>query len=366
MTPAATTADVGVVLTPCLLPWCRLEEPLLPPVQQREQEKQRQRHAAHSAGDPEAALLAAADGGATGGWQAAREVFEELPPQYMQSSLWDTTINLTNAVLGAGMLAMPHAFAGLGVLGGGEPRGRGCGRWSVELRPAWHQETGGKLPVTLPLLLPAAVTMTVAVALMTHASIAVMLRSVKRRGGAEVDGGGGAGAGPPGSCAGGAPISEPTHPPCLPSPASRRPTERTGKLTYASVMEAEWGRAAGVAVRISIVGGSAGFLVLYLIVLADLLVGEDLAAVREERGGHTHACCCATAGPARPATFARPPHITPAGTEEWSGIIPDLWPDLPDPLPWYLQRTAMLTWATALVSPVLRECGEGPAAASRL
>lgn len=70
--------------------------------------------------------------------------------------------------------------------------------------------------------------MTVAVALMTYASVAVMLR----------------------------------------------PTERTGKLTYAAVMEHEWGHAAGLAVRVSIVAGSAGFLVLYLIVLADLLVGE--------------------------------------------------------------------------------------------
>lgn len=52
-----------------------------------------------------------------------------------------------------------------------------------------------------------------------------------------------------------------------------RPTERSGKLTYAAVMEAEWGRWAGAAVRFSIVVGSAGFLVLYLIILADLLVG---------------------------------------------------------------------------------------------
>jgi amino acid permease len=52
-----------------------------------------------------------------------------------------------------------------------------------------------------------------------------------------------------------------------------RPTERTGKLTYAAVVEHAWGRAAGFAVRFSIVVGSAGFLVLYLIVLADLLVG---------------------------------------------------------------------------------------------
>ena len=52
-----------------------------------------------------------------------------------------------------------------------------------------------------------------------------------------------------------------------------RSTERTGKLTYAALMEAAWARWAGVAVRISIILGSAGFLVLYLIILADLLVG---------------------------------------------------------------------------------------------
>lgn len=63
----------------------------------------------------------------------------------------------------------------------------------------------------------------------------------------------------------------PSHSPCC------RPTERTRKLTYAAVMEHEWGHWAGVAVRFSIVVGSAGFLVLYLIVLADLLVGECVA-----------------------------------------------------------------------------------------
>ena len=52
-----------------------------------------------------------------------------------------------------------------------------------------------------------------------------------------------------------------------------RCTERTGKLTYAALMEAECARWAGVAVRLSIILGSAGFLVLYLIILADLLVG---------------------------------------------------------------------------------------------
>lgn len=48
-------------------------------------------------------------------------------------------------------------------------------------------------------------------------------------------------------------------------------------------MEHEWGHWAGVAVRFSIVVGSAGFLVLYLIVLADLLVGARSGA----RGKHS-------------------------------------------------------------------------------
>ncbi|EFN52375.1 hypothetical protein CHLNCDRAFT_138809 [Chlorella variabilis] len=166
-------------------------------------------------------------------WAAVQEVFEEPATQFPQSSLWDTTMNLTNSILGAGLLALPHAFAGLGVAGG--------------------------------------VALIAAVGVMTHASIVLMLR-----------------------WAGG-------------------PTERTGKLTYCAVMEHEWGRWAGAAVRFSIIVGSAGFLVLYLIVLADLLVG----------------------------------------TEQYSGIIPDLWPQLPDPLPWYLQRTAMLTWVTLIVAPSL-------------
>ncbi|KAI3430398.1 hypothetical protein D9Q98_004993 [Chlorella vulgaris] len=167
--------------------------------------------------------------GPPSGRVAAHVLIEELPALNPHSSLWDTSVNLTNAILGAGMLALPHAYAGLGVSGG--------------------------------------VLLTAAVGAMTHASIALMLR----------------------------------------------PTERSGKLTYAAVMEAEWGRWAGAAVRFSIVVGSAGFLVLYLIILADLLVGS----------------------------------------EEFSGIIPDLWPGLPDPLPWFLQRTAVLTWVTLLVAPSL-------------
>ena len=44
-----------------------------------------------------------------------------------------------------------------------------------------------------------------------------------------------------------------------------------------------------------------------------------------------------------------------AGSEDYSGIIPDLWPSLPDPLPWCLRRTAVLTWVTLLVAPFLSE-----------
>ena len=44
-----------------------------------------------------------------------------------------------------------------------------------------------------------------------------------------------------------------------------------------------------------------------------------------------------------------------AGSEDYSGIIPDLWPSLPSPLPWYLRRTAVLTWVTLLVAPFLSE-----------
>lgn len=76
-----------------------------------------------SSSDVEAAAPAAV----AAAWAGPRELLLEEPPtQFVQSSLWDTTINLTNAILGAGMLAMPRAFAGLGVLGGGEWAGR-CG-----------------------------------------------------------------------------------------------------------------------------------------------------------------------------------------------------------------------------------------------
>lgn len=60
---------------------------------------------------------------------------------------------------------------------------------------------------------------------------------------------------------------------------------------------------------------------------------------------HTH--------PHLPLPLPLPSPPAPPGSEQWSGIIPDLWPGLPDPLPWYLQRTAVLTWVTLAVSPTL-------------
>ena len=47
-----------------------------------------------------------------------------LPPphpthsQVQRSTLLQSTLNLTNVILGAGMYALPHAFAGLGLAGG--------------------------------------------------------------------------------------------------------------------------------------------------------------------------------------------------------------------------------------------------------
>jgi hypothetical protein len=71
---------------------------------------------------------------------------EESAPQFRQSSLWDTTINLTNAILGAGMLSLPHAWAGLGVLGGGE-----CDLWSASLTALAVTATAmGGMLLTLP------------------------------------------------------------------------------------------------------------------------------------------------------------------------------------------------------------------------
>jgi hypothetical protein len=157
--------------------------------------------------------------------------------------------------------------------------------------------------------------------------------------------------------------SGPPPPPPRPAPCARSRTERSGKLTYAAVVEDAWGRWAGAAVRFSVVVGSAGFLVLYLVVVADLLVGERLAA-GQRRSGSAGACqlvaqgaglggrgacgepCCASF----PDWHAAVQH---AGSAEFTGVIPDLWPSLPDPLPWYLRRTAVLTWVALLVAPAL-------------
>ncbi len=69
-------------------------------------------------------------------------------------------------------------------------------------------------------------------------------------------------------------LHAPEIPPSVSLAIPRSPTERTGKLTYAAVVGHECGPGWGVAVRASIIIGSAGFLVLYLIILGDLLVGE--------------------------------------------------------------------------------------------
>lgn len=116
-------------------PSCRLNEPLLPTASSpgHGPNTSKSGQALPRPTDVESAGRSAASL-----WSAARPVFEEPPTAFPQSSLWDTTVNLTNAVLGAGLLALPHAYAGLGVLGG--------------------------------------VLLTAAVGLMTHASIALMLR----------------------------------------------------------------------------------------------------------------------------------------------------------------------------------------------
>ena len=116
-----------------LLPACTRS--LLEPLLAGQPRSTRQQFAAPPApplgGDVEAAGGGGGGGGAA--WAGARELIEEPPVQYVQSSLWDTTINLTNAILGAGMLAMPRAFAGLGVLGGGAAPGvaAGVGCWAL-------------------------------------------------------------------------------------------------------------------------------------------------------------------------------------------------------------------------------------------
>lgn len=77
-------------------------------------------------------------------------------------------------------------------------------------------------------------------------------------------------------------------------------------------MSRAYGGGAGAATRGAIVLGSFGFLVLYLIVLADVLLG----------------------------------------TPEFSGILPDLWPGLPLGA-WYLSRPAVLAWVALAVAPAL-------------
>lgn len=41
------------------------------------------------------------------------------------------------------------------------------------------------------------------------------------------------------------------------------------------------------------------------------------------------------------------------GNKAYTGIIADLFPSLPDVLPWYLSRTALITWITLAIAPLL-------------
>lgn len=41
------------------------------------------------------------------------------------------------------------------------------------------------------------------------------------------------------------------------------------------------------------------------------------------------------------------------GNSEFTGILNDLFPGLSDPLPWYLSRTALITWITLASAPLL-------------
>ena len=95
-----------------------------------------------------------------------------------------------------------------------------------------------------------------------------------------------------------------------------RAAERRGKRSWslAGLMERAWGRPAALAVRAAIIGMGLGFLILYLVVAVDML----------------------------------------AGTPKISGLLPDLFPGLPQPLPWWLHREALLVFvASAFVAPLL-------------
>ncbi|GAB4820226.1 hypothetical protein N2152v2_007272 [Parachlorella kessleri] len=92
-----------------------------------------------------------------------------------------------------------------------------------------------------------------------------------------------------------------------------RASERSKRLTYAETLGFVWGRHVAAAVRGSIIVACFMFLVMYLDILCDVTVGGA----------------------------------------DYSGVISDLFPSLPKPLPWYLSRNAMLTWCVLAVTPLL-------------
>ena len=92
-----------------------------------------------------------------------------------------------------------------------------------------------------------------------------------------------------------------------------RSSERSQQWTYAAALHAVWGRRAAAAVHAAVIVGCIGFVALYLIITCDVLVGNKI----------------------------------------YTGIISDLFPGLPDPLPWYLSRTALLTWIALAAAPLL-------------
>jgi sodium-coupled neutral amino acid transporter 1 len=92
-----------------------------------------------------------------------------------------------------------------------------------------------------------------------------------------------------------------------------RASEALRAPTYARTLRALWGRRAAVAVHLAVVLGCAGFVALYIIIAADVLVGN----------------------------------------ERFTGIIADLFPALPDPLPWYGRRAAVVSWITLAAVPLL-------------
>lgn len=92
-----------------------------------------------------------------------------------------------------------------------------------------------------------------------------------------------------------------------------RSSEHTQQWTYASALHAVWGRRAAAAVHAAVIAGCIGFVALYLIITCDVFVGNKV----------------------------------------FTGIISDVFPQLPDPLPWYLSRTALLTWIALVTVPLL-------------